>query len=171
MTNHPSPNYLLVLQHAQQEALAENADLLIVESDVVVKKDTLQKLNEATKLPQCGIAASVTVDEQGNVNYPYQHFHDIGNQVIRTTKHCSFCCSLLTHNLLSNFNFHELDPSKNWYDVTISHKSLELGLNNYLFMKLRVLHRPHSSRPWKLLKYSNPLKYYWQKFTRKLDKI
>ena len=30
MTSHPSPNYLLVLQHAQQEALEDNADLLII---------------------------------------------------------------------------------------------------------------------------------------------
>lgn len=171
LTNHPSPNYLLVLQHAQQEALAEKADLLIVERDVVVKKDTLQKLNEATKLPQCGIAASVTVDEQGIVNYPYQHFHDIGDQVIRTKKHCSFCCSLLTYDFLRTYSFKELDPSKNWYDVTISHEALKHGFHNYIFGNLPVWHRPHSSRPWKQLKYSNPLKYYWIKFTKGYDKI
>lgn len=172
MTSHPSPNYLLVLQHAQQEALEDNADLLIIESDVVVEKDTIQQLVDgAYQQKNCGIAAAVTVDESGDVNYPYLYAKKWKETIIDSNKHCSFCCSLLTNNLLSNFNFHELDPSKNWYDVTISHKSLELGLNNYLFMKLRVLHRPHSSRPWKLLKYSNPLKYYWQKFTRKLDKI
>ena len=32
LTNHPSPNYLLVLQMAQKEALANDAGLLIVES-------------------------------------------------------------------------------------------------------------------------------------------
>jgi len=36
---------------------------------------------------------------------------------------------------------------------------------------LTVWHRPHSSRPWKQLKYTNPLKYYWLKFTKGLDKI
>ena len=41
LTDHPSPNYLLVLQVAQREALAEDAGLLIVESDVVVKENTL----------------------------------------------------------------------------------------------------------------------------------
>ena len=35
VTSHPSPNYLLVLQMAQQEALAADAGMLIVESDVV----------------------------------------------------------------------------------------------------------------------------------------
>lgn len=44
ITTHPSPNYLLVLQRSQQEAIAADAGLLIVESDVVVKKNTLQEL-------------------------------------------------------------------------------------------------------------------------------
>jgi hypothetical protein len=34
-----------------------------------------------------------------------------------------------------------------------------------------VTHRPHASRPWKQLKYKNPLKYYWLKLTKGLDKI
>ena len=38
LTDHPSPNYLLVLQMAQKEAIEAEAGLLIVESDVVVKK-------------------------------------------------------------------------------------------------------------------------------------
>ena len=55
--------------------------------------------------------------------------------------------------------------------MTISHESLECGLHNYLFVELPVLHRPHQSRPWKQLKYTNPIKYYWYKLTRGLDKI
>ena len=39
ITNHPSPNYLLVLQMAQEEAVAADAGLLIIESDVVVNKE------------------------------------------------------------------------------------------------------------------------------------
>ena len=39
LTTHPSPNYLLVLQRSQQEALAEGAGLCIVESDVTVRPD------------------------------------------------------------------------------------------------------------------------------------
>ena len=34
-----------------------------------------------------------------------------------------------------------------------------------------VLHKPHSSRPWKQLKYKNPLLYYWRKLTQRRDKI
>ena len=55
--------------------------------------------------------------------------------------------------------------------VTISHQSLKEGFKNYLFTTLPVWHRPHGSRPWKQLKYKNPLKYYWLKYTKGLDKI
>lgn len=172
VTSHPSPNYLLVLQMAQQKALADGADLLIVESDVQVDKHTIQALCEgACSMPGCGIAAAVTVNEKGKINYPYEYAAKWGKTVVDNHKHCSFCCSLLTHELLSKFDFHDLDSTKSWYDVTISHKSLELGFKNYLFMNLPVCHRPHSSRPWKLLKYRNPILYYWRKYTKGLDKI
>lgn len=55
--------------------------------------------------------------------------------------------------------------------MTISHESLEQGMHNYLLTDLPVLHRPHGSRPWKKLKYSNPLKYYLKKYTKGWDKI
>lgn len=172
LTDHPSPNYLLVLQTAQKEAIEADAGLLIVESDVIVKKNTLQSLyNSALQQKQCGIAAAVTTDEKGVINYPYLHAKGHENQVYPEKKHCSFCCSLLTPGLLKAFDFQTLDPSKNWYDVTISHESLKRGFQNYLFTTLPVWHRPHSSRPWKQLKYKNPLKYYWLKYTKGLDKI
>ena len=69
------------------------------------------------------------------------------------------------------YDFNELDPEKHWFDVTISQKSQALGFTNYLFCSLPVIHRPHSSRPWKQLKYTNPMKYYWKKFTKGFDKI
>lgn len=143
-----------------------------MESDVIVKKNTLQSLyNGALQQKQCGIAAAVTTDEKGVINYPYLHAKGHENQVYPEKKHCSFCCSLLTPGLLKAFDFQTLDPSKNWYDVTISHESLKRGFQNYLFTTLPVWHRPHSSRPWKQLKYKNPLKYYWLKYTKGLDKI
>lgn len=72
ITDHPSPNYLLVLQMAQQRAIEAEAGLIIVESDVLVKKNTLQALFDgATERIDCGIAAAVTVDEKGEINYPY----------------------------------------------------------------------------------------------------
>lgn len=172
LTDTPSPNYLFVLRMAQREALAAGAALCIVESDVTVRPDTLSRLYaEAAARPDCGIAASVTVDEQGEINYPYLYARGRENQVIDNRKHQSFCCSLLTPALLSRFDFETLNPEKNWFDVTISHESLACGLKNYLFTTLPVLHRPHQSRPWKQLKYKNPLKYYWLKFTKGLDKI
>lgn len=172
LTTHPSPNYLLVLQMAQQRALEAEAGLAIVESDVTVREETLQALFDgAVERADCGIAAAVTVDERGAINYPYLFAQGRENQVFPEKKHCSFCCSLLTLEFLQKFDFHRLDPEKNWHDVTISHQSLKEGFRNYLFTTLPVLHRPHSSRPWKQLKYKNPLKYYWLKYTKGLDKI
>lgn len=172
ITNHPSPNYLLVLQMAQEEAVAADAGLLIIESDVVVKKDTIQKLFDgAQNLEQCAIAAAVTVNEQGEINYPYLYAKKHAGSVYSEKKHCSFCCSLLTTEFLRAFNFHQLDASKNWFDVTISHKALSLGFQNYVFTILPVWHRPHGSRPWKHLKHKNPIKYYWLKIVKGFDKI
>lgn len=172
LTTHPSPNYLLVLQTAQREALAADAGLCIVESDVVVRPDTLQGLYDGALLRNdCGIAASVTVDDDGQINYPYLFAKGTEGQVVDTKKHCSFCCSLLTPALLAAYSFTELNPEKNWYDVTISHESRQRGFHNYLFSNLPATHRPHQSRPWKQLKYKNPLKYYWLKYTKGLDKI
>ena len=172
LTTHPSPNYLLVLQREQQLCLQDNAGLLIVESDVTVKKHTLQTLCDgASERPECGIAAAVTVDEQERINYPYLYATGSESQILDNRTHCSFCCSLLTPALLQKFDFQLLDSKKNWFDVTISHGSLKAGLHNYLFTSLTVWHRPHASRPWKQLKYKNPLLYYWRKFTKGFDKI
>ena len=172
LTDHPSPNYLLVLQMAQKEAIEAEAGLLIVESDVVVKKNTLQDLFDgALARPDCAIAAAVTTDESGEINYPYLHAKGNENKIYAEKKHCSFCCSLLTLRFLKEFDFHQLDATKKCYDVTISHEALRKGFQNYLFTVLPVWHRPHGSRPWKQLKYKNPLKYYWLKFTKGLDKI
>jgi hypothetical protein len=172
ITDHPSPNYLLVLQTAQRRAIEQDADLLIVESDVIVAADTIDRLVKgAAARRDCGIAASVTVDDQGEINYPYGYAKGHEGETYAVDKHCSFCCSLLTNALLRSYDFNLLDPEKHWFDVHISHISRAAGFNNYLFCDAPVIHRPHSSRPWKQLKYTNPLKYYWRKFFKKFDKI
>ena len=172
ITDHPSPNYLLVLQTAQRRAIENNADLLIVESDVIVAPDTVQRLVEgATARTDCGIAASVTVDDNGEINYPYGYAKGHEGEVYAVDRHCSFCCSLLTNALLRSYDFNLLNPDKHWFDVHISRISRDRGFNNYLFCDTPVVHRPHSSRPWKQLKYTNPLKYYWRKFVNRFDKI
>lgn len=172
LTDHPSPNYLLVLQKTQKEAIEADAGLLIVESDVTVEKHTLQGLFDgAMERKDCGMAASVTVDGNGEINFPYLYAKGRKPKVYDEKKRFSFCCTLLTPQFLKAFDFHLLDASKNWFDVTISHESVKKGFHNYLFVNLPVLHRPHRSRPWKQLKYTNPLKYYWLKFTKGLDKI
>ena len=172
LTDHPSPNYLLVLQLAQQKAIAENAHLLIIESDVILGTNTLQKMAENVTIhDKVGMVAAVTKDVNGKINFPYLYAKKFKSGIYETKKRLSFCCTILNIKFLKSFDFNELNPEKNWYDVFISHKSVELGFSNYLLTSLPVLHLPHSSRPWKLLKYSNPLKYYWLKTTQKRDKI
>ena len=172
ITSTTSHNYRIVLQEAQKKALAADAGVLIIESDVIVAPDTIQRLADASlELPDCGILAAVTVDDDGNINYPYLHAQGKEGQIIETHKHCSFCCSLLMPSLLKALDFNQLNPKKHWYDVYISHMSLKLKLKNYLLTNIPVVHHPHSSRPHKLLKYKNPLKYYWLKYTRGLDII
>lgn len=172
-TGNPSPNYRWVLIQAQRECIDKGMDLVIVESDVVVRPDTIDKLiaGRQTKGERpVGMVAAVTVNEQGEINFPYEYarrIHKDGG----CRKRFSFCCTLLTAEFLKAFDFEQLDASKNWYDVTISHLSVKLGFENLLQISNPVVHKPHSSRPWKQLKYMNPLLYYWRKLTRHLDKI
>lgn len=175
-TDHPSPNYRFTLQDAQRKAIAAQADLMIIESDVMVQPDTIERMmetsqpvNQSTSQP-VGMVAAVTHDSNGHVNFPYEYAKSWTGQV-NTKKRFSFCCTLLRLDFLQAFSFENLNPEKNWYDVTISHQSVEMGFQNILLMDSPVLHKPHSSRPWKLLKYSNPLKYYLQKIFLRRDKI
>ncbi len=172
-TDHPSPNYRWVLVRSQRECLEQGRDLVIIESDVIIRPDTIAKLVAGRKTrgeKPTGMVAAVTVNEQGEVNFPYEYARKI-HEDGACKKRFSFCCTLLTVEFLRAFDFEQLDTSKNWYDVTISHKSTELGFENLLLISNPVLHKPHSSRPWKQLKYTNPLLYYWRKITQHRDKI
>lgn len=172
ITDHPSPNYKLVLQTAQKKALEENLPLLVVESDVVLKPDTIERLLKSlSENPKTGLVGSVTVDEQGKVNFPYLKFKNVKQDIIHTHRSLSFCCTLFSLDFLKSYDFTGLDEAKDWYDTFISKKSLELGFQNTVLMNAPVWHRPHASRPWKQLKYSNPIKYYFLKFWKGLDKI
>lgn len=169
-TDHPSPNYRLTLQDAQRQAMADGKHLVIVESDVTVKPNTIARMAAAVT-DGVGMVAAVTVDESGTINFPYKYARRLSGQTVSTAKRFSFCCTLLSNALLQAYPFSGLDPEKSWYDVTISHMSVHLGFRNLLMLDNPVLHRPHSSRPWKKMKYTNPLRYYWQKITRKRDRI
>ncbi len=167
---HPSPNYRTTLQHAQHYALESGSDLVIVESDVMVRPDTLARL-QAQVRHGVGMVAAVTVDGQGRINFPYEYAAKLTGDVVEETKRFSFCCTLLSHELLQAYSFEALNPEKSWYDVFISHKSVELGFANLLMLNNPVLHKPHSSRPWKQLKYTHPLKYYLLKLLKRRDRI
>ncbi|MBA4411045.1 MAG: family 2 glycosyl transferase [Odoribacter sp.] len=172
LTSNPSPNYRLVLQMAQKKAISLGLPLIIVESDVEVKSNTLTELvQQSQKLQQCGMVAAVTKDFDGKINFPYLNFKKSREKIIKTKHSLSFCCTLLSPALLNQYDFHELPSDKHWYDVSISRKSVSLGFNNYLLISHGVLHKPHSSRPWKQLKYSNPIRYYYQKLIKRQDRI
>jgi GT2 family glycosyltransferase len=171
-TDHPSPNYKLVLQMAQRMANDASLPLLVIESDVVVKPNTIADLLSFQKATsKSGLVGSVTVDEKGVVNFPYLKFKGVKEKVIDTSRSLSFCCTLFSSDFLKAYDFMGLDEAKDWYDTFISKKSIELGFKNHVLMNAPVWHRPHASRPWKQLKYSNPLKYYFLKFWKGMDKI
>lgn len=172
LTDTPSPNYLTVLKDAQVKALELNLPLIIVESDVEVKADTLStlvKFSEETS--NIGMVGAVTVDYNNEINFPYLKFKGKKRKPIETDRSLSFCCTLLSYPFLNNYSFEHLDKSKDWFDTTISYASLENGFKNYVLLDCPVLHKPHGSRPWKQLKYTNPIKYYWLKLTKRRDKI
>lgn len=170
LTSHPSPNYKLVLQLAQKIALAENLPLIIVESDVQVAPNTIEEmLNFEAK--NIGMVGAVTVDADKQINFPYLKFKNEKAAFLKTERSLSFCCTLLKPDFLKAYSFLELNESKDWFDVFISRKSLELGFANYVLLNVPVLHQPHGSRPWKQLKYSNPIKYYFLKLINRRDKI
>ena len=170
ITDHPSPNYRLVLIDAQREAIEQNRHLVIVESDVIVQPDTISKLKADSGKQKAGLVAAVTTDELGTINFPYEYARSIKTDSV-CKKRLSFCCTLLTNEFLQAYDFAQLDEKKNWYDVHISHVSRQMGFDNILQISNPVLHMPHSSRPWKKLKYTNPLLYYWRKLTQGLDRI
>lgn len=174
LTNHPSPNYRLVLQDAQKQALQRNLPLILVESDVIVKTDTFERLLEFYgRHTNVGLIGAVTVDEQDNINFPYLRFKDqsLGAKSIETKKSLSFCCTLISVEFLRRYDFIHLNESKDWFDTFISYQATDMGFKNYLLYDVPVWHKPHGSRPWKQLKYTNPIKYYLLKFLKRRDKI
>ena len=166
ITLHPSPNYLLILQIAQQRANFENAHLLIIESDVIVERNTIQRMYDTvSELENPGVVASITTDQNHKINFPYSFAKRIHPGVVNTKKKLSFCCSMLSSSFLSKYNFDTLNSERTWHDQFISQKSLELGFKNYLMTSLPVIHIQNSIYPWSHLKFSQPFKYYWKKIT------
>ncbi len=172
ITSTPSPNYKLVLQMAQSVALEKELPLIIIESDVVVAKDTVSRLLEIQRIEtKPALIGAVTIDAFGNYNFPYNDEKVKSSETVNTSRSLSFCCTLISGDFLKEFDFKSLSQKKDWYDVFISRQAKKQGFNNYLAKGVEVLHLPHSSRPWKNLKYSNPLLYYYKKFVHKRDRI
>jgi hypothetical protein len=172
ITTKPSPNYKIILEMAQRTAFSRNKPLIIIESDVVIKKNTIKELMKLAALKHnAGLIGAITVNESGNYNFPYAFEKEKSGEVINTQRSLSFCCTLITLEFLKKFDFTTLPDQKDWYDVFISRQSRKAGFSNYLAKGIEVLHLPHSSRPWKKLKYTNPVLYYFRKFISGYDRI
>jgi hypothetical protein len=172
ITDTPPPNYKLVLQKAQGLALEQQKPILIIESDVIVQKDTISMLLKHSKeLLKPALIGAITTDHEGKYNFPYNYEKVKAGHISDTSHSLSFCCTLLTLPFLQAYSFNSLSQKKDWFDVTISRQAKKLGFHNYLAKNLEVLHLPHSSRPWKNLKYKNPFLYYIKKLIYKRDKI
>lgn len=172
VTSHPSPNYNLVLRMAQVKAIEWNVPLIIVESDVIVKPDTFRELiTMNNRLRNPGVIGAITIDRSGHYNFPYGHEKRSRKGIEDTKRSLSFCCTLISGEYLKRYDFSELSEKKDWYDIFISRQAKRLGFRNYLSKRTEVIHLPHSSRPWKQLKYTSPLKYYYYKWVKKRDKI
>lgn len=168
----PSPNYDYVLRESKKLAISLKVPLIIIESDVIVDEDTIAKLLEFTDSNVgIGMVGAITVDEYGVVNFPYLKFKGEKNPIIKTERSLSFCCTLLSSPFLNSIDLNTLEKTKDWYDTIISKMSIENNFQNYVLTNVKVWHRPHGSRPWKQLKYTNPIKYYLQKFILGRDKI
>lgn len=171
-TTHASPNYRLILQLGQQKALSGGIPLIIVESDVLVKRDTFKSLISISEACiNAGMVAAITVDENSEYNFPYHFEKEKNNNVVISNHRLSFSCTILTLSLLKKIDFKNLPKTKDWFDVYISHQSKKYGFVNLLAKNLEVFHLPHSSRPWKKLKYERPVLYYIQKFLKQRDRI
>ncbi len=171
-TSTPSPNYKIVLQMARQEAIEKGIPLIIIESDVIIRAETigqLLKLNYQLNSP--GLIGAITTDKKGRYNFPYNYEKKKSKEIINTSHSLSFCCTLISLPCLRQFDFGELSNKKDWFDVTISKQAKKMGFRNYLAKSIEVIHQPHSSRPWKNLKYSNPILYYLKKIFNRRDRI
>jgi hypothetical protein len=171
LTNHPSPNYLLLLRLMRQRAISNNHHLIVVESDVIVTDSSIARMVDIAQRQNIGMVAAVTHNDNGKVNFPYEYAQKYSIGAIETRKRLSFCCTLMTVEMLQRVDFDQLNPEKDWFDVTITRLSRENGFTNILLTDAPVRHYPHSSRPWKQLKYTHPFRYYWRKIFYAKDKI
>ena len=172
VTTNPSPNYKTVLKLARNRAMEASIPLIIIESDVIIQKDTIEELLKLSRrLTKPGLIGSITTDVNGHYNFPYGSEKKLNKGIAETRRSLSFCCTLLTSEFMKGYDFSELSQKKDWFDIYISRQSRKSGFKNYLIRRLPVVHLPHSSRPWKQLKYTHPVRYYFYKLIKKRDRI
>ncbi len=170
LTPEGSPNQRALLIELQRRC--RGRDILFVESDVIISQTTIPELlNAVNTLESPGLIGAVTVDVDGVPCFPHAHLKGKTGWVIELNSSISFCCTLLTHSFFSSFTASALSRKKEWFDIYLSKKARNSGYKNYILLNQKVFHRPHSSRPWKNLKYTHPIRYYLGKFFARRDRI
>ncbi|HKJ79703.1 MAG TPA: glycosyltransferase, partial [Prolixibacteraceae bacterium] len=113
ITTTPSPNYKLVLKMAQSIANKKKLPLILIESDVVVKPNTVANLIKLGQTMQnAALIGAITTDANGNYNFPYNFEKLKSSETIDTSHSLSFCCTLMTPGFLSTFDFEHLSQKK-----------------------------------------------------------
>ncbi len=147
-------------------------DILIVESDVIINQNTITGLQDAANtLESPGLIGAVTVDADGVPCFPHAHLKGKTGSVIQLNSSISFCCTLLSRSFFDTISAASLSRKKEWFDIFLSKKARNSGYKNYILLNQKVFHRPHSSRPWKKMKYTHPIRYYLGKFFARRDRI
>lgn len=164
-----APQYGLALREGLTRAHSELRQLLVVESDVEVLPGVAEGLQRVLERNPCAVmAGAVTIDSEGVWNFPYAgtfRADKLRSSPLIRRRSLSFCCTLLDHVFVENL-LHTPFPDTGWMDLKISAIARKFG-TLWLALDLQVIHNPHSSRPWKLLKYKSPLLYYFYKITRR----
>jgi GT2 family glycosyltransferase len=156
----------------QKMAIERQSHLILIESDVIIRSNTITDLiSIAENVPRPGLVGLATVDHYGRFNFPYSYLKENEEIISETSRSLSFCCTLLSLPFIKEYSFENLPSHKDWYDIFISRQARKSGFKNYLIKKDAVLHIPHSSRPWKQLKYTHPFRYYLHKILLQRDRI
>lgn len=98
---------------AQQKAREYRVPLILIESDVVIRPNTITGLLEVTRQAvRPGLIGVITVNEQGEFNFPYSNVRKEATSWSETSRSLSFCCTLISCEFLDVYDFKELPLKK-----------------------------------------------------------
>ncbi len=169
-SSNKSSNLLKIIQLAQQNAIADKAHLLFIDSDIVIGTNTIQRLYENAGIHQkVGMISAITTNIHGKITSPFLFTKDFKTGIFETKKSLHFCCIILTYNLLSSIDFRDIKSEKVNINAAISKTAIGKGFFNYLLTSVQVLYFPHKTSFWSFFN-SNSIEQLWQNLTKKHKK-